>query len=570
MTQRVPARRAAFLLASLVFGVASSGASGADPKPVPNKVLARAPFELPAFEQLPKAPFFPISATDYAEVKRLAQGRLERITYSSQGLRVKALVLPPVGSSGSRSPVVIYCRGGAGPGGAIAPANPTPLYEMSRYAEAGFFVIAPQYRGADGGEGKDEVGGSDVNDILALADILKSFDQADANQVFLVGVSRGAMMTFQAVRAGFPAKGIVATGLPADWELATAHNERLRDVATESWPEYMSDPVAAITRRSPARWANEISVPILLQHGGADGIINPVVVLDFARKLSEAGKTYDLVVYAGADHPLLTNRDERLARTIAWMRAMTPPRTASVIAEDYKLTLPEKLGAGRNRFTFENRGKEPHYFRLMRFADGKGIDDFLAWRKSHTPLPDWLLPAGGAGTLAPGEHAEYAEDLAAGRYVVFCGHPSPDGTQHVDKGMYASLTVEGETVLARAEESDVDIELNDDRIAVTRAFHVGAQRAHIQNKAARTHQALLVLLPAGVKAEDELDWFRNGSRGVRPGHPMGGVIELAAGGEAWAGFDLKPGNYLLICAVPGADGKRHFDHGMRYAFRISG
>ena len=569
MNRVVFARRALLLIASLALSAGDAGAAAAKKAAAPPKILGRGAFDLPAFDQLPKAPFFPISAVDYARVKQVADGRLERIWYSSQSLRVAALVLPPAGQLTTRAPVIVFCRGGVGPGGAIGLSNPTPLYEMARYSEAGFFVIAPQYRGADGGEGKDEVGGDDVNDILALRELLGSFDQADANQLFLVGASRGAMMAFEAVRAGFPARGIVANGLPADWELAFSLNERLRGVAVDFWPDFKGDAAAALTKRSAARWANELSLPILLQHGGADGIINPAVILDFARKLNESGKPYDLVVYAGDDHPILNHAEERLARTISWLRDKAPQRVTSVIAEDFKLSMPDKLAAGRNQFSFENRGQEPHYFRLMRFGEGKGIDDFLAWRKSHTPPPSWLIPSGGAGTLAPGEHAGYAEDLAPGRYVVFCGHPSPDGVQHVDKGMYAALWVEGEALTTAADKPDVEIELGDDRISVSPAFRKGKQTAHILNATARTHQALLVLLPGGVKAEDELDWFRNGSRGIRPGHPVGGVIELAEGGEAWAGFDLKPGKYLLICAVPGQDGKRHFDHGMRYAFEIT-
>lgn len=531
-------------------------------------LLSRAPFEFPSFEQLPKASFGAVSAAAYSRIRQVADGRLERIYYRSQEHRVAALVLPPAAGRTTRAPVIVYCRGGVGPAAAIGLSTPFHLYEMSRYAEAGYFVIAPQYRGADGGEGRDEVGGADVNDILALTDVLKGLEQADASQVFLVGASRGGMMAFAAVRAGFPAKGIVANGVPADWDLAFSRNARLRQVAQDHWPDYKLDPEAAIVRRSASRWVQEIPVPILLQHGGADAVVHPSVVLDFARKLSDQGRPYDLAIYAGDDHPIAKHFEARLARAIGWMRSLAPAQAGSVVAQDFKLTVPERLAIGRNAFVFENRGREPHYFRLMRFAEGRGIDDFLAWRQSRAPLPPWLIPSGGAGTLAPGERTEYAVNLAAGRYVVFCGHPSPDGVPHVDKGMVTMLTVEGSADVAAANAPDVTIELGDQRIAVTSRFRRGGQTAHIRNVGSRTHQALLILLPDGVTAEQELDWFRGGSRGPRPGHPMGGAIEVAAGGEAWAGFELRPGRYLLLCAVREQSGKRHFDHGMHHAFEI--
>jgi dienelactone hydrolase len=544
------------------------GATAADATSPAAKVLSRAAFELPPFEQLPKASFGGVSAAAYGRIKQVAEGRLERVFYRSQSHRVTALVLPPAGARTTRAPVVVYCRGGVGPGAAISLATPFHLYEMSRYAEAGYFVIAPQYRGADGGEGQDEVGGADVNDILALVEVLRGFEQADSGQVFLVGASRGGMMALAAVRAGFPARGVVANGVPADWELAFSHNARLRQLAQDHWPDYKTDPEAAITRRSASRWAQEIPVPVLLQHGGADAIVHPSVVLDFARRLGEHGKPYDLAIYAGDDHPIANHFEERLARAIGWMQSLVPARVVSVVAEDFKLAVPERLAAGRNAFAFENRGREPHYFRLMRFAEGKGLDDFRAWRQTRTPLPPWLIPAGGAGTLAPGERTEYAVSLAAGRYVVFCGHPSADGVPHVDKGMYAALRVDEGASVAIPREPDVTIELGDHRIAVALRFREGVQNAYIRNTGVRSHQALLILLPEGVTAEQELAWFRGGSRGPRPGHPMGGAIEVAAGGEAWAGFDLRPGRYLLICSVADQVGGRHFDHGMQHAFEI--
>lgn len=563
-----PRSRFRFLVFAVMALLAVGAAAAADATSAAAKVLSRSAFELPPFEQLPKANFGAVSAAAYGRIKQVAEGRLERVSYLSQSHRVTALVLPPAGARTTRAPVVVYCRGGVGPGAAIGLATPFHLYEMSRYAEAGYFVIAPQYRGADGGEGNDEVGGAEVNDVLALVEVLRGFEQADAGNVFLVGASRGGMMALAAARAGFPARGIVANGVPADWELAFARNARLRQLAQDHWPDYKTDPEAAITRRSASRWAQEIPVPVLLQHGGADAIVHPSVVLDFARRLGEHGKPYDLAIYAGDDHPISNHFEERLARAISWMQSLVPPRVVSVVAEDFKLALPERLPAGRNAFVFQNRGREPHYFRLMRFAEGKGMDDFLAWRKSRTPLPPWLIPAGGAGTLAPGERAEYAVGLTAGSYVVFCGHPSADGVPHVDKGMYVALKVEEGVGDAAARQPDVAIELGDQRIAVRPRFREGRQNVHIRNVGSRSHQALLILLPEGVTADQELAWFRGGSRGPRPGHPMGGAIEVAAGGEAWAGFELRPGRYLLICAVADQVGGRHFDHGMQHAFEI--
>ena len=40
-------------------------------------------------------------------------------------------------------------------------------------------VVASQYRGNAGGEGKEEFGGKDVNDVLNLLPLLESLPKAD-------------------------------------------------------------------------------------------------------------------------------------------------------------------------------------------------------------------------------------------------------------------------------------------------------------------------------------------------------------------------------------------------------
>ena len=90
---------------------------------------------------------------------------LSKLHYASDGLRVVAYLYSP-SATRSRLPVVIYTRGSY-VAGDLAPAL-APL--LRRLARAGFLVLAPQYRGSDGGEGHDELGGADVADVADVAD----------------------------------------------------------------------------------------------------------------------------------------------------------------------------------------------------------------------------------------------------------------------------------------------------------------------------------------------------------------------------------------------------------------
>ena len=58
-------------------------------------------------------------------------------------------------------------------------------------------------RGSDGTEGHDEMGGSDLLDVKSALDLVGSIPNADAENVYLYGESRGAMMTYFAMRNGW-------------------------------------------------------------------------------------------------------------------------------------------------------------------------------------------------------------------------------------------------------------------------------------------------------------------------------------------------------------------------------
>ena len=76
-----------------------------------------------------------------------------------------------------------------------------------------YVVIASQYRGNDGGEGQDEFGGKDLNDVLNLTETLKQIEGADTTRIGIEGASRGGMMTYQAMKetCGFKA-AVVSAG----------------------------------------------------------------------------------------------------------------------------------------------------------------------------------------------------------------------------------------------------------------------------------------------------------------------------------------------------------------------
>jgi hypothetical protein len=249
--------------------------------------------------------------------------------------------------------------------------------------------------------------------------------------------------------------------------------------------------------------------------------------------------------------------------------ALTASITATVRIDvrDYAMSLPAHLPAGRTGFTLNNRGTEPHEVRFLRLAAPHTLDDFVTWQKSGRPIPEWLVPSGGIGSVAPGLTADYVATLTAGSYVVLCGDSSPDGTSHLAKGMFTALQVDPGGVPAPAPDADLMVVLSDHHFLLSAPVPGGRPVWHVRNTGSEPHQALVVKLPEGTNELQERAWFDHDSHGARPGQPVGGAIDVPPDGEAWFSAELTPGRYLLLCAVL-EEGGRHYDLGMIYRFVI--
>jgi hypothetical protein len=236
-------------------------------------------------------------------------------------------------------------------------------------------------------------------------------------------------------------------------------------------------------------------------------------------------------------------------------------------ATDFALSMPAHIPAGLTRVAFENKGHEPHYVRFVRIAAGHTHDDFVAWQKAGGAIPDWLVSAGGVGTVSPGMTEELTLTLAAGSYVALCTYPSPDGVPHLRKGMYAPFEAGPAASPEKAPDSDLTLTLHDHGFQLNAPVSSGKPVWHVRNNGSEPHQALIVRLPEDANEWQERLWFNNGARGPRRGVPVGGVIEIAPQADAWFAVDLASGKYILLCTIQEQEG-RHFDLGMIYRFTI--
>jgi len=246
-------------------------------------------------------------------VKSDWSGKVEcyKMKYLSDGLQVVGFIIKPKGDCDTY-PAIIFNRGGQREYGKITKKWISYLYSLSLN---NYVVLASQYRGNDGGQGKDELGGSDVHDVLNLIKTAKSLPFVNPTQIVMLGYSRGGSMTYQAIKYGAEIKAAAVVGGSTD--MAQTYNKReegmkkvIRKLVGTDRTEW--------EKRSAYYWPEKINVPVLILHGEDDWRVNVSQAKKLAEKLDEAGKVYELVVFPNGDHALYTHPSERDQRILNW------------------------------------------------------------------------------------------------------------------------------------------------------------------------------------------------------------------------------------------------------------
>jgi dipeptidyl aminopeptidase/acylaminoacyl peptidase len=211
---------------------------------------------------------------------------LYRITYLSDGLKVVGFLAEP--KKPGKYPCIIANRGGRPTFGLWKPF--LVAYYLGRMASWGYVVVASQYRGADGGEGKDEFGGKDVNDVFNLVPLLNQLPSADTSRIGMYGESRGGMMTFLALKRSFKFKAAaVVAGMVDAFDVIEKRPETEDNTFRNLIPEYASTKDAALKARSAIYWPDQMckTTPLLLMHGSGDTRVDALQSMRFVQKLYE-------------------------------------------------------------------------------------------------------------------------------------------------------------------------------------------------------------------------------------------------------------------------------------------
>jgi dipeptidyl aminopeptidase/acylaminoacyl peptidase len=199
---------------------------------------------------------------------------------------------------------IVYIHGG--------PASQT-MNSFNRFvqyaANQGYMVLAPNYRGSTG-YGKEfqqanlsNMGGGDLQDVLAGVDWIKQTGHLDPKKIAVMGASYGGYLSMMAVTK---APDVWAAGVPivpfVNWftEIENEDPElRQSDLAT------MGDPVqnkALYEERSPINFIDRIKAPLLLLAGGHDPRCPKSETQQVVDAIKKRGGTVDYKIYENEGH----------------------------------------------------------------------------------------------------------------------------------------------------------------------------------------------------------------------------------------------------------------------------
>jgi len=198
----------------------------------------------------------------------------------------------------------------------------------------GYMVIAPNYRGSTGysKEFQDanlfDMGGGDLQDVLAAADFLKATGYPDPKKLIAMGGSYGGYMTMMAVTK---APEMWAAGVPivpfVNWFTEIQNEDpvlRQSDLATMGDPEKSSD---LLRDRSPFFFVDRIKAPLLLLAGGHDPRCPKEESIQVVDEIKKHGGVADYKIYENEGHGFskVENQIDAYQRVTDFLKAHVPP-----------------------------------------------------------------------------------------------------------------------------------------------------------------------------------------------------------------------------------------------------
>lgn len=280
-----------------------------------------------------------------------AEFSAELFSYQSAGLTIYAMVAVPRTSVPSSGFPVLIANHGFHPDppryGITAQgidSRPGDYYRSipALYAEQGFLVVIPDYRGHSSSQGREFTSGFlatgyYTEDVLALLSALPGIENADLGNIFMWGHSLGGEVSLRALLASDKIKGAALwSSVGGDiWDQAYYYSRYDNPGATDSSDtakpafDKLRQEIAQLgvpydwRTREPLRYLNYLRTPLIIHHSSADQECDYKWSARLAKELYLGGHPYVFNTYSGSNHFLAPpERQEAVARDASFFRAL--------------------------------------------------------------------------------------------------------------------------------------------------------------------------------------------------------------------------------------------------------
>lgn len=251
----------------------------------------------------------------------------DKIRYgSSDGMIIPAHIFAPPNTKGRKLPALVWVHGG------VHSSLGLIYWPMIRSAvEAGYVVIAPEYRGSTGYGGEFykaiDYGGKEVDDVIAARDyVAEMVDHVDVKRIGIIGWSHGGFITLHAIFRA-PEKFTCAVEVVGVADLVARmgyKGEGYRRTFAEQKgfggpPEQKME---VYLERSPYYQAAKLQTPLLIHAADNDDDVNIIETQHLIDALKAAGKKFEYEIYKNPPGGHMFNRVQTRQAADSWQKIM--------------------------------------------------------------------------------------------------------------------------------------------------------------------------------------------------------------------------------------------------------
>ncbi|HMD16260.1 MAG TPA: S9 family peptidase [Terriglobales bacterium] len=205
-------------------------------------------------------------------------------------------------------------------------------------ANQGYIAIAPNYRGSTG-YGKEfqqanlfDMGGGDLQDVLAAADWIKQTGYVDPKRLILMGGSYGGYLTMMGVTK---APEVWAAGVPivpfVNWFTEIQNEDPVLQQSDLATMGDLEKNKALYEDRSPINFVDQIKAPLYLLAGGNDPRCPKEEAQQVVDSVKKRGGVVEYKVYENEGHGFakVENQIDAYKRVADFLKAHVPPADCS-------------------------------------------------------------------------------------------------------------------------------------------------------------------------------------------------------------------------------------------------